>query len=257
MHLLHLLGHELVALPSSDVVLHNALQIYYTAKQCSQPCSPEEFAVALARHFVHTYPKARSPGGSGTADGYQRAVRTRHRAGSAAPAAAAQAGHAQAGAALSLACASEGGGARAAPYASAPDPAPALVSASASPFAAAARAAAPGWDSAAPGALGAAAGRPESARAAGAGGAVAAAAAGGEGGLRGASEGLAAALVEQTLLAMPRRPDAVTHIRCASAAAPAAPEAVADKPQGRVATARSALRAPLAPQERGRGSRGA
>ncbi len=80
MHLLHLLGHELVALPSSDVVLHNALQIYYTAKQCSQPCSPEEFAVALARHFVHTYPKARSPGGSGTADGYQRAVRTRHRA---------------------------------------------------------------------------------------------------------------------------------------------------------------------------------
>jgi hypothetical protein len=178
-------------------------------------------------------------------------------AGSAAPAAAAQAEHAQAGAALSLACASEGGGARAAPYASAPDPAPALVSASASPFAAAARAAAPGWDSAAPGALGAAAGRPESARAAGAGGAVAAAAAGGEGGLRGASEGLAAALVEQTLLAMPRRPDAVTHIRCASAAAPAAPEAVADKPQGRVATARSALRAPLAPQERGRGSRGA
>jgi len=167
-------------------------------------------------------------------------------AGSAAPAAAAQAEHAQAGAALSLACASEGGGARAAPYASAPDPAPALVSASASPFAAAARAAAPGWDSAAPGALGAAAGRPESARAAGAGG-----------GLRGASEGLAAALVEQTLLAMPRRPDAVTHIRCASAAAPAAPEAVADKPQGRVATARSALRAPLAPQERGRGSRGA
>jgi len=157
---------------------------------------------------------------------------------------AARDGHAQAGAASSLSRGSEGGGARAAPDASAPGPAPDLASASASPFAAAARAAATGWDSAAPRAFGAevdpenaeaaaraaeaaaqpagalqvlaaAAGRPASARAAGAGGAVAGAAAGGEGGLRGASEGLAAALVEQTLLAMPRRPDAVTHIRCA------------------------------------------
>ncbi|KAK9831871.1 hypothetical protein WJX81_004243 [Elliptochloris bilobata] len=31
--------------------------VYYIAKQCSQPCSPEEFAILLARHFVHTYPK--------------------------------------------------------------------------------------------------------------------------------------------------------------------------------------------------------
>jgi urate oxidase len=30
--------------------------VYYIAKQFSDPCSPEEFAVALAKHFVNTYP---------------------------------------------------------------------------------------------------------------------------------------------------------------------------------------------------------
>ena len=32
-------------------------QVYYVAKQCSSRCSPEEYAVALGRHFVDTYPK--------------------------------------------------------------------------------------------------------------------------------------------------------------------------------------------------------
>ncbi|KAK9805934.1 hypothetical protein WJX73_006434 [Symbiochloris irregularis] len=31
--------------------------VYFVAKQCSQRCSPEEYGVALARHFVKTYPK--------------------------------------------------------------------------------------------------------------------------------------------------------------------------------------------------------
>ncbi|CAL5225692.1 g8557 [Coccomyxa viridis] len=31
--------------------------VYYIAKKCSQRCTPEEYAVALARHFVETYPK--------------------------------------------------------------------------------------------------------------------------------------------------------------------------------------------------------
>ncbi|KAL0019218.1 hypothetical protein WJX77_010006 [Trebouxia sp. C0004] len=31
--------------------------VYYVAKQCSQRCTPEEYAIALARHFVKTYPK--------------------------------------------------------------------------------------------------------------------------------------------------------------------------------------------------------
>ena len=30
--------------------------VYYIAKQMKKPCSPEEFALALARHFVKTYP---------------------------------------------------------------------------------------------------------------------------------------------------------------------------------------------------------
>lgn len=33
------------------------MQVYYIAKKCSQRCTPEEYAVALARHFVETYPK--------------------------------------------------------------------------------------------------------------------------------------------------------------------------------------------------------
>ncbi|EIE26572.1 urate oxidase II [Coccomyxa subellipsoidea C-169] len=31
--------------------------VYYIAKQCNKRCSPEEYAIALARHFVATYPK--------------------------------------------------------------------------------------------------------------------------------------------------------------------------------------------------------
>ncbi|DBA99581.1 TPA: hypothetical protein ACH3X3_012157 [Trebouxia sp. C0006] len=31
--------------------------VYYVAKQCSQRCTPEEYAIALAKHFVKTYPK--------------------------------------------------------------------------------------------------------------------------------------------------------------------------------------------------------
>jgi urate oxidase len=30
--------------------------VYYVAKQCSQKCSAEEYAIALAKHFVSTYP---------------------------------------------------------------------------------------------------------------------------------------------------------------------------------------------------------
>lgn len=30
--------------------------VYYIAKQMKEPCSPEEFALALAKHFVDTYP---------------------------------------------------------------------------------------------------------------------------------------------------------------------------------------------------------
>lgn len=30
--------------------------VYYIAKQTKQPCSPEEYAIALARHLVDTYP---------------------------------------------------------------------------------------------------------------------------------------------------------------------------------------------------------
>lgn len=30
--------------------------VYYIAKQMAAPCSPEEYAIALARHFVNTYP---------------------------------------------------------------------------------------------------------------------------------------------------------------------------------------------------------
>ena len=36
--------------------LHPA-QVYYVAKQCSSRCSPEEYATALGKHFVSTYPK--------------------------------------------------------------------------------------------------------------------------------------------------------------------------------------------------------
>ena len=35
------------------------LQVYYVAKQCSSRCSAEEYAIALGRHFVKTYPKVR------------------------------------------------------------------------------------------------------------------------------------------------------------------------------------------------------
>ncbi len=32
-------------------------QVYYIAKQFDRPCSPEEFGLALAKHFVKTYPR--------------------------------------------------------------------------------------------------------------------------------------------------------------------------------------------------------
>jgi hypothetical protein len=41
--------------------LHNRcswhLQVYYIAKKCNHRCTAEEYAIALARHFVDTYPK--------------------------------------------------------------------------------------------------------------------------------------------------------------------------------------------------------
>ena len=33
------------------------LQVYWIAKQCSEKCTPEEFAVALAKHLVTKYEK--------------------------------------------------------------------------------------------------------------------------------------------------------------------------------------------------------
>ena len=33
------------------------LQVYYVAKQCSQKCTAEEYAIALGKHFVSTYPE--------------------------------------------------------------------------------------------------------------------------------------------------------------------------------------------------------
>ena len=46
------------------------LQVYFVAKQCSQRCTPEEYAIALAKHYVSTYPKVRIVGlfGRDTAD---------------------------------------------------------------------------------------------------------------------------------------------------------------------------------------------
>ena len=35
-------------------------QVYLVAKQCSQRCTPEEYAIALAKHYVKTYPKVRT-----------------------------------------------------------------------------------------------------------------------------------------------------------------------------------------------------
>ena len=43
-------------------------QVYYVAKQCSEKCSPEEYAIALATFFVKEYPKVR-PAGSGSGTG--------------------------------------------------------------------------------------------------------------------------------------------------------------------------------------------
>lgn len=42
---------------ASDAVCNGCWQVYYVAKQCSNRCSPEEYAIALAKHFVDTYPK--------------------------------------------------------------------------------------------------------------------------------------------------------------------------------------------------------
>lgn len=41
--------------PSLCVPQKNA--VYYVAKQFSKPCSPEEFGLALARHFIKHYPQ--------------------------------------------------------------------------------------------------------------------------------------------------------------------------------------------------------
>lgn len=38
-------------------MLHGRVQVYYVAKQCSKRCTPEEYAIALAKHYVATYPK--------------------------------------------------------------------------------------------------------------------------------------------------------------------------------------------------------
>lgn len=37
------------------------LQVYYVAKQCSQKCTAEEYAIALGKHFVSTYPEVGAP----------------------------------------------------------------------------------------------------------------------------------------------------------------------------------------------------
>lgn len=36
--------------------LYRCAQVYYVAKQCNQKCSAEEYAIALAKNFVSTYP---------------------------------------------------------------------------------------------------------------------------------------------------------------------------------------------------------
>jgi len=36
--------------------LYCCAQVYYVAKQCNHKCSAEEYAIALAKHFVSTYP---------------------------------------------------------------------------------------------------------------------------------------------------------------------------------------------------------
>ena len=47
-----------VVLDPSYSRLLGASQVYYIAKQCSERCTPEEYAIKLAAHFVKTYPKA-------------------------------------------------------------------------------------------------------------------------------------------------------------------------------------------------------
>ena len=37
------------------------VQVYYVAKQCSQKCTAEEYAIALGKHFVSTYPEVGVP----------------------------------------------------------------------------------------------------------------------------------------------------------------------------------------------------
>lgn len=44
---------------ASLIIVFHGVQVYVVAKECSQKCSMEEYAIALARKFVSTQPKAR------------------------------------------------------------------------------------------------------------------------------------------------------------------------------------------------------
>ena len=43
-----------------DSMWRTCSQVYYIAKKCSKRCTAEEYAIALARHFVDTYPKVKA-----------------------------------------------------------------------------------------------------------------------------------------------------------------------------------------------------
>ena len=49
--------HQVILHADADSVWQNCSQVYYIAKKCSKRCTAEEYAIALARHFVDTYPK--------------------------------------------------------------------------------------------------------------------------------------------------------------------------------------------------------
>ena len=49
--------HQIILHADADSVLQTCSQVYYIAKKCSKRCTAEEYAIALARHFVDTYPK--------------------------------------------------------------------------------------------------------------------------------------------------------------------------------------------------------
>jgi len=35
----------------------NSIQVYVVAKRCAERCTPEEYSIALAQHFLKEYPK--------------------------------------------------------------------------------------------------------------------------------------------------------------------------------------------------------